>query len=182
MVITSVLCGLQWVLQDPHDSRLLRSCGVYSEIESGQELPNRSLILDTYGKIPFTTVGDSASPSHSWLLKSYKEGTRVYFNRRLCSDSVVSERAYGMLKGRWRILYKKTDCHLHNISLITMSCIVLHNLFIHRSDPCNPRRRLRVNELNLIRYGDALAEDENTTREAIANWLWDIREETNAAP
>lgn len=108
---TSVLCGLQWVLQDPDMTRLLRSCGIYSEIESGHVLPNRSLNLDPYGEIPFTTVGDSAFPNHSWLLKPYKEGTRVtkqrYFNRRLCSARVVSQHAYGMLKGRWRILYKK---------------------------------------------------------------------------
>ena len=47
---------------------------------------------------------------------------------------------------------------------------------------CNPRWRLQVNELNLIRNGDAQADDGNTTREAVANWLWDIREERNAAP
>ena len=169
-----------------HDSRLLRSCGIYSDIESGHVLPNRSLNLDPHGEILFTTVGDSAFPNHSWLLKPYKDGTRVpkqrYFNRRLCSARVVSEHAYGMLKGRWRILYKKTECHLDNISLIIMTCIALHNLCIHRSDPCNPRWRLQVNELNLIRNGDAQADDGNTTREAVANWLWDIREERNAAP
>ena len=32
-------------------------------------LSNRSLILDPYGEIPFTTVGDSVFPSQSWLLK-----------------------------------------------------------------------------------------------------------------
>jgi len=94
-----------------HDSRLLRSCGIYSEIESGQVILSRSLNLDPYDEIPFTTVGDSAFPNHFWFLKPYKEGTRVtnqrYFNRRLCSARVVSEHAYGMLKGWWRILYKK---------------------------------------------------------------------------
>lgn len=62
-----------------------------------------------------------------------------------------------------------------------MTCIALHNLCIHRSDPCNPRWRLQVNELNLIR-NDAQAEDGNTTRDTIANWLWDIREKRNAVP
>jgi len=91
-----------------HDSRLLRSCGTYSDIEAGNVLPKRILNLHPYGQIPFTTVGDSAFPNHSWLLKPYKEGTRVlkqrYFNRRLCSARVISEHAYGMLKGWWRIL------------------------------------------------------------------------------
>ena len=73
---------------------LLRSCRIHSDIANGHILPNRSLNLHTYGEIPFTTVGDSAFPSHSWLLKPFKEGTRVpkerYFNWRLCSAIVVS--------------------------------------------------------------------------------------------
>ena len=43
-----------------------------------------------------------------------------YFNRKLCSARVVSEHAYGMLKGWWKILYKRSEC-LNNISLIIMT-------------------------------------------------------------
>ena len=60
-----------------HDSRLLKNCNIYSDINNGHVLPNKSLSLSSYGKIPFTTVGDSAFPSHPWLLKPYKECTRV---------------------------------------------------------------------------------------------------------
>jgi hypothetical protein len=56
-----------------HDSRLLKNCNIYSDINNGHVLPNKSLSLNSYGKIPFTTVGDSAFPSHPWLLKPYKE-------------------------------------------------------------------------------------------------------------
>lgn len=102
-----------------HDSRLLQNCEIFSQLEEGHVLPNRSLNLYPHGEIPITTVGDSAFPSRPWLLKPYKEGTRVpkqrYFNKRLCSARVVSEHAYGMLKGRFRILYKKTECSLDNI-------------------------------------------------------------------
>ncbi|XP_046858673.1 protein ALP1-like [Xenia sp. Carnegie-2017] len=126
-----------------HDSRLLKNCEVYSEIEHGKVLPKKSLNLQPCGEIPLTTVGDSAFPSHSWLLKPYKEGMREpqkrYFNRRLYSARVVSEHAYGMLKGRWRILYKKTECHLDNIQILIMTCILLHNICIDRNDPCKPR-------------------------------------------
>lgn len=167
-----------------HDSRLLRSCNIYSEIEDGSVLPNMSLNLHPYGEIPLTSVGDSAFPNHSWLLKPYKEGTRVprerNFNVRLCSARVVSENAYGMLKGRWRILYKKTECRLENIPLVIMACIALDNLCIKRNDPCNPRWRLQVGELNLIRDSNTQATDGDTTRETISQWLWDIREERDA--
>lgn len=36
-------------LGSTHDSRLLRSCGIYSEIEAGHVLSNRSLNLDPHG-------------------------------------------------------------------------------------------------------------------------------------
>ena len=94
-----------------HDLRLLRSCDIHSDIEAGHVLPHRCLNLHPNGEVPFTTVGDSVFNTHSWHLKPYREGKRVpkqrYFNRRLCSARVVSQNAYGMLKGRWRILYKK---------------------------------------------------------------------------
>ena len=57
-----------------HDSRLLRSCSNYSDVENGQILPNGSLNLHPYGEIPFTTVGDSTFPSYSWLLKAIQRG------------------------------------------------------------------------------------------------------------
>ena len=73
--------------------------------------------------------GDSAFPRYTWLMKSYNENTRDprkrYFNKRLCSARVVSEHAYSMLKGRWRILYKKTECKLKNIRHVIMA---LHSL------------------------------------------------------
>ena len=92
-----------------HDSRLLRSCDIYDRIEEGSVLPNKFLRLYNYGTIPVTTVGDSAFPRRPWLLKPYDENTcrgprERYFNRRLSSARVVSEHAYGMLKGRWRFL------------------------------------------------------------------------------
>ena len=166
-----------------HDSRLLKNCEIYSQFEERHVLPNRSLNLYPRGEIPLTTVGDSAFPNRPWLLKPYKEGTRVplerYFNLRLCSARVVSEHAYGMLKGRWRILYKKTECALHNIQVIIMVCITLHNICIDRNDPCKPRWRLEVDELNLIR-GSGHTGDGNATRQVIANWLWGIKEERDA--
>lgn len=168
-----------------HDSRLLKNCNIYSDINNGHVLPNKSLSLSSYGKIPFTTVGDSAFPSHPWLLKPYKECTRVpkqrYFNKRLCSARVVSEHAYGMLKGRWRIIYKKTECHLDNISLLIMTCIALHNICIHRCDPCKPRWRLDIQELNLIRNGSTVDADSDTSKEIIANWLWDIKQKRDSS-
>ena len=84
-----------------------------------------------------------------------------------------------LAKCLYRLVSKKNECDLDNIQLIIMTCIVLHNIRIQRNDPCKSRWRLEVNELSLI-PGTGQGGDAGTTREAIANWLWQIREERAA--
>lgn len=136
-----------------------------------------------YGDIPFTTVGDSAFPRYSWLMKPYNENTtdarKRHLNKRLCSATVVSEHAYGMLKGRWRILYKKTECTLKNIRHVILACIALHNICIARDDPCKPRWRLQIEKLHLIRNRANREQDgeADQVRMRITTWLWDIQQQ-----
>ena len=122
-----------------HDSRLLKSCDLFADIQQGRIFPSSVLRTREYGDIPFTTVDDSAFPRHTWLMKPYSESARDprkrYLNKTLCSARDVSEHAYGMLKGRWRILYKKTECKLKNIRQVIMACFALHNICIARDDP-----------------------------------------------
>lgn len=44
-----------------HDSRLLKSCSLYNEIQNKQVFSNATVDLQEHGKIPFTTVGDCFS-------------------------------------------------------------------------------------------------------------------------
>ena len=46
------------------------------------------------------------------------------------STRMCVERAFGMLKGRWRILFKRVDVHLKNVSDLVSTCLVLHNMCI----------------------------------------------------
>ena len=96
-----------------------QSSPIFAEIESGNVLPNEVLSLPGYGEISFAIVADSAFPARSWLLKAYPDTTKnqkeKYFNIKLRSARVVSEHAYGMLKGQWRITYKKMECRKQHI-------------------------------------------------------------------
>ena len=91
---------------------MLKNTQLYQKILEGNAIPKLNICLEGAGTVPMVTIGDSGFPRHSWLLKSYKEDTRnprqKYLNKKLCSARVVTENAYGMLKGRWRILYKQT--------------------------------------------------------------------------
>ena len=113
------------------------------------------MTLENFGEIPLVTTGDSAFPRFSYLIKSYNENTtdkqQKYFNKRLCGARVVTGNAYGMLKGGWRILFKRTECRLFNLRYIIMACIALHNFCISVLGPCKPRWKLHVRDLELIK-------------------------------
>ena len=117
-----------------HDARLLQEPSIYIAILHGDIMLDNVIQLDDFGEILLVTIGDSAFPQYAWLLKMYNENTRdkqqKYFNKRLCGARVVTEKTYGMLKGRWRILYKKTECRRFNLHYVIIACIALHNICI----------------------------------------------------
>lgn len=100
-------------------------------------------------------VGDLVFLCYMWLIKLYNENIRNlrkwYLNKRFCLVRVVLEYVYGMLKGRWRIFYKKIECKLKNIRYVIMVCIVLYNICIVRDNLCRFRWRLDIEKLYFIR-------------------------------
>ena len=165
-------------LGSTHDSRLLRQSKVFKDILPGKGLPNAFLNLgDGLGEIPLVTVGDTAFPQFAWLVKAFpdtRDPKKRFFNTKLCGARVVTENAYGMLKGRWRIIYKKCEAKLYNIKYVVMVCVLLHNLCIARNDPCNLRWKLQVDELDLIKKNVDRAENNEKSREIaakIADWV-----------
>ena len=47
---------------------------------------------------------------------------------------MVTECAFGQLKGRWRLLYRKSEVNQHSLKVNILVCIVLHNIFIGKGD------------------------------------------------
>ena len=89
------------------------------------------------GKLsPFALVGDAAYPCRPWMLapyKGHKDGLsreEYHWNFVQSSTRMCVERAFGMLKGRWRILLKRIDVHLKNVPELVSTCLVLHNMCI----------------------------------------------------
>ena len=83
-------------------------------------------------------LGDSAYPLSTWLLKPYHEGTNdpeeINFNKELSRARVSVECAFGILKGRWRILQKRLDSDIAFTNQIIIACCVLHNFCIEAGD------------------------------------------------
>lgn len=83
-------------------------------------------------------VGDSAFPLSTWLMKPYSNAILTpqqrYFNYRLSLARMVTEAAYGQLKGRWRILLRKCECSQDTVKIMSLACVVLHNICIDMED------------------------------------------------
>ena len=92
------------------------------------------------GKIRPLLVGDSAYPLSVWLMKPFKQTRtlserQLRFNSALSQARVVIEQAYGILKGRWRCLYKAMEEKTSRVAITILACCVLHNICIDVGDP-----------------------------------------------
>ena len=55
-----------------HDARMLKESSFFDEVLSGRALPDRKINLGGFRDIPLVTIGDSAFPRFSWLIKCCK--------------------------------------------------------------------------------------------------------------
>lgn len=110
-----------------HDAKVLRNSSIWEE---GYQKCR-------YGRNHL--LGDGAYPLKVWLITPYRDNGHLtrqqkYFNKCLSSKRQVIERAFGLLKGRFRRLK-----HINNRSVrsscdtIQAACI-LHNLCIQNED------------------------------------------------
>ena len=58
---------------------------------------------------------------------------------------------YGMLKWRWTILHKKSECWMFNLKYTIMACTTLRNLLVASNDSCEPQRCLQLKELKIVK-------------------------------
>ena len=120
-----------------HDSTLFQSSNLWSKIVSGDVLPPALVnIEDT--SFPPLILGDGAFPMRTWITKPYGDAVlserKRYYNYRLSRARMVSEGAFGKLKGRWRILSKKCESHKETVKKMGLACVVLHNICIEQGD------------------------------------------------
>ena len=120
-----------------HDSIIFQAMDLFQNVTEGNLIPkfakNKNGVMIT----PLI-LGDSAFPFRSWLVKPYTNAVlspqERYFNYRLSRARMVTEGAYGRLKGCWRVLLRKCKNHKETVKLMTLACIVLHNICIDLSD------------------------------------------------
>ena len=131
-----------------HDAIIFQSTHLYNEILNQNFLPCFSKKENDTTIYPML-LGDSAFPFLPWLMKPYTNTVlrkdQRYFNYRLSRARMVVEGAFGQLKGRWRILLRKNECHIKTLRSMSLACIVLHNICIDLNDRGTPAWDLSIN-------------------------------------
>ena len=109
-----------------HDARILRNSDIWNicPLWCG---PNNHLL------------GDGAYPLRSWLLKPFRNNghlTRIQrrFNYRLSSTRAAIERAFGLLKGRFRRLQLLDTKSIKTAVDTIIVCCIFHNICIINDD------------------------------------------------
>ena len=90
------------------DARALRKTTIYRKAGNNEILSHPLRQINNVNVRPLI-LGDGAYPLFPWLVKPYPQGPALTvvekgFNRKLSSARVVAERAFGILKTRWRCL------------------------------------------------------------------------------
>lgn len=115
--------------------------------------------------VPPLLIGDSAFPFHSWLMKPYTNAVLTQkqrnFNYRLSRARMVTECAYGQLKGRWRFLLRKCESSAEEVKIAALACIVLHNICLEHGDAISSKLDLTIDPITSQRR------DRNTIRELL---------------
>lgn len=102
-----------------HDARILRNSDLWGKVP---QLCNANHIL-----------ADGAYPLHKWLLTPYRDNGHLTqeqkkFNYLLSANRVVIERAFGLLKGRFRRLSFIDTHSIQDAVKIIMTSCVFHNI------------------------------------------------------
>ena len=120
-----------------HNAIIFQFTELWSNIKDNDIIP---LIGKNVGSvlIPPLILGDSAFPFQTWLMKPFTNAVitpkQSNFNYRLSRARMVTEGAYGQLKGRWRVLLRKCESTQEKITSIVLACMVLHNNCIDQRD------------------------------------------------
>ena len=89
-------------------------------------------------EIPTLILGERAFPLRTFMMKPYGDAIlpddKRYFNYRHSRARLVTEGAFGRLKYRFRVLFRKCESNKETVKSDGLICVVLHDLCIKGGD------------------------------------------------
>ena len=91
---------------------------------------------------------------------------------KLSAMQSVVERAFGMLKLRWRFVYKKVEQKTRTLKKTVIAACVLHNICIDHGDLCDDNAADCSSDSEDDEGQDIRRENGTEVREALKNYVW----------
>lgn len=127
MMFIDVYCGEPGSL---HDARVFRKSPLHRQcdVDVGSMFEDGKQLL-----------GDNAYPRLLWLVTPHRNNGHLTaaqrdFNYRHSKTRITVEKTFGLLKGRFRKLFKVEMSDTPEIPRVTVACCVLHNICLLNGD------------------------------------------------
>ena len=127
-----------------HDSAHFKSSELYRKVEEGVMGGFHDDPLTWPSALPFPPyiVADRGYPLLSWCMTPFKMGPmgtaltneEVWFNRKHSSTRMCVERAFGILKARFKEIGGKSSLKLDFLPTVVHACCVMHNILLASKD------------------------------------------------
>ena len=127
-----------------HDSAHFKSSELYRKVEEGVMGGFHDDPMTWPSCLPFPPylVADRGYPLLSWCITPFKMGPmgvplsreELWFNRKHSSTRMSVERAFGILKSRFKEIGTKSSLKLDFLPTVVHSCCVLHNILLASKD------------------------------------------------
>lgn len=113
-----------------HDARVFRNSDLGKKID---ETPEALFPMDSH------LLGDCAYKNTTYMLTPFRDNGHLsqmqrHYNFKLSSTRVAIEQAFGLLKGRFRILKYVNIYSTKRIPALILACCVLHNICLQQND------------------------------------------------
>lgn len=127
-----------------HDSTLLQSTALWPRLRTLCEISTQQIGELT---VPSMILGDNAFPFRPYLMKRFSQARRTpeqrRFNNKHAQGRVVVEQTFGMLKMRFRELFRGSESQPANLKYAALAAITIHNIMAVQGEPIfvdNPDR------------------------------------------
>lgn len=128
-----------------HDSTILQAANIWPLLQSICEL--KTTLIGTV-RVPALLLVDSAFPFRTYLMKRFTQASlslaQRKFNKLHAQSRIVVENAFGILKMKYRELFRTSERAPENVKYSVLASIVLHNLTIDIPPPQTPGQEISL--------------------------------------
>ncbi|GBG73866.1 hypothetical protein CBR_g17577 [Chara braunii] len=122
-----------------HDMRMLNLSSLWVRAESGQLFTGLHVMLPFGVRTNGYLLGDNGYPQSEWIVVPYgglaQHPTEARFDTKQKTVRGSVERAFGRLKGMWRLFLRTHKCNMDSLLQQFVVVCILHNILIDAGVP-----------------------------------------------